>query len=143
MSNRIILDKEYKEWIGQLSNRYRKAQIKAAIAVNSEMLRFYWELGRDIVAMQSENKYGNRFFEILSRDLKEAIPEAKGLSTRNLRYIEKFYKMYEAILHQLGAKFTGENLHQVGAEFVNELLTNLKPNIFNCEEMIALLQERK
>lgn len=72
-------------WIGQLSNRYRTAQIKAAIAINSEMLRFSWELGRDIVAMQSENKYGSKFFEILSRDLKAAIPEAKGLLF-NLHY---------------------------------------------------------
>ena len=68
MSDRVILDKEYRDWIGQLSKRYRTAQIKAAIAVNSEMLQFYWELGRDIVAMQSENKYGSRFFETLSRD---------------------------------------------------------------------------
>ena len=102
MSDRVIFDKEYKSWIGQLSKRYRTAQIKAAIAVNSEMLRFYWELGRDIVAMQSENKYGSRFFETLSRDLKEAIPEAKGFSVSNLKYIKRFYLMYLPIRHQLG-----------------------------------------
>ena len=105
MSDRIILDKDYKNWIGQLSNRYRTAQIKAAIAVNSEMLRFYWELGRDIVAIQSENKYGSRFFETLSRDLKEAIPEAKGLSVKNLYYIRRFYQMYSNLFPHLEGKF--------------------------------------
>lgn len=115
MSDRVILDKEYRDWIGQLSNRYRTAQIKAAIAVNSEMLRFYWELGRDIVAMQSENKYGSRFFETLSRDLKETIPEAKGFSVRNLKYIRSFYQMYVSIWPQVEAKFSKQNRLQVGA----------------------------
>ena len=116
MSERVILDKNYKNWIGQLSKRYRTAQIKAAIAVNSEMLRFYWELGRDIVAMQSENKYGSRFFETLSRDLKEAIPEAKGFSVNNLYYIRNFYLMYNEIFQQLVGKLETETWHQVEVE---------------------------
>jgi len=43
-----ILDKDYTRWVKELSTRYRKSQIKAAVKENSEMLR-YWELGRDIV----------------------------------------------------------------------------------------------
>ena len=39
------LDKEYLEWIAELSQRYRQSQIKAAVKVNSEMLRFYWTMG--------------------------------------------------------------------------------------------------
>ena len=117
MSNRLIIDKEYKNWIGQLSKRYRSAQIKAAIAVNSEMLRFYWELGHDIVAMQSENKYGSKFFETLSRDLKAAIPDAKGFSVSNLKYIKRFYLMYLPIRHQVGDEFEGENRQRLGDDF--------------------------
>lgn len=103
MNSKLILDKDYKNWIGQLSNRYRIAQIKASVAVNTEMLQFYWELGRDIVELQSENRYGSKFFETLSRDLKSAIPEAKGLSARNLKYIKRFYLMYLSIWQQLVA----------------------------------------
>ena len=44
-----ILDKEYKEWVKDLALRYRNSQIKAAVKVNTEMLKFYWELGKDIV----------------------------------------------------------------------------------------------
>ena len=44
-----ISDQTYSQWINQLSSRYRKSQIKAAIKVNREMLIFYWSLGRDIV----------------------------------------------------------------------------------------------
>ena len=46
-----ILDKDYLQWIKELGSRYRRSQIKAAVKVNEEMLRFYWELGRDIVEM--------------------------------------------------------------------------------------------
>lgn len=115
MATRAILDKEYKDWIGQLSNRYRRAQIKAAIAVNTEMLQFYWELGRDIVSMQSENKYGSKFFETLSLDLKATIPEAKGLSSRNLQAMKSFYLMYSKILPQDVAESQSSNLPQVVA----------------------------
>ena len=38
------MDKDYIHWVNELSSRYRKSQIKAAVKVNSEMLRYYWEL---------------------------------------------------------------------------------------------------
>lgn len=104
MSKHLILDKDYTDWIASLSNRYRSAQIKAAVNINREMLSFYLLLGKDIVERQSENKYGTGFFKILSRDLKEAIPEAKCFSERNIYYICRFYKMYKSILPQVGAK---------------------------------------
>ena len=43
-----ILDKDYASWVKELVKRYRSSQIKAAVKVNNEMLRFYWELGKDI-----------------------------------------------------------------------------------------------
>lgn len=47
-----ITDKDYyTQWIEVLSARYRQSQIKAAVKVSHEMLRFYWELGRDIEEM--------------------------------------------------------------------------------------------
>lgn len=110
MSERKIIDNKYYDWIGQLSIRYRNAQIKAAIAVNTEMLQFYWELGRGIVAMQPGNKYGTHFFEKLSRDLKEAIPEAKSFSVKSLYYIKRFYLMYSKILPHIEGKSEKHNL---------------------------------
>lgn len=108
--NKLYLEKNYIDWISELSKRYRVAQIKASVAVNTEMLKFYWELGKDIVNRQSENKYGSGFFERLSRDLKEAIPEAKGFSVRNLKYIRSFYLMYYPIWQQVVAKSESDNL---------------------------------
>lgn len=113
MNGRVIFDKEYNEWIGQLSMRYRTAQIKAAVAVNTDMLQFYWELGRGIVRMQSENNYGSRFFDTLSRDLKKALPEAKGLSASNLKYIKRFYLMYNSNRPQLVDDFKSPDIRRV------------------------------
>jgi len=92
-----ILDKDYTQWVQDLSKRFRQSQIKAAVKVNSEMLRFYWELGRDIVERDSENKYGSGFFDSLSRDLRRVIPDAKSFSPTNLRYMKVFYVLYSNV----------------------------------------------
>ena len=47
MSALIHIDTEYKQWIQELSKRYRRSQIKASVHVNREMLEYYWEYGRD------------------------------------------------------------------------------------------------
>lgn len=49
-----IIDKDYKQWVKALVIRYRQSQIKAAVKVNKEVLRFYWELGKDIVERDAE-----------------------------------------------------------------------------------------
>lgn len=89
-----ILDKDYQNWLVDLKRRYKQSQIKAAIKVNSELIQFYWSLGRDIVKMKSESKWGSKFYETLSRDLKEAFPDATGFSIRNLKYMKQFYELF-------------------------------------------------
>ena len=66
-----ILDKEYLQWVQELCKRYRQSQIKAAVKVNTEQLKFYWALGRDIVTLKAESRWGSKFLANLSRDLKE------------------------------------------------------------------------
>lgn len=38
----VNIDKDYINWIEELKSRYRSAQIKAAVKVNAEKLRFNW-----------------------------------------------------------------------------------------------------
>lgn len=80
MSKLIKTDNEYKSWIGSLKLRIRQSQIKAAVKVNTELIRMYWELGKDIVEMQSESKWGSSFFKDLSQDLKDVFPNMEGLA---------------------------------------------------------------
>ena len=66
MSKLIKTDDSYKAWITELKQRIRQSQIKAAIKVNVELIRMYWDLGKDIVMRQSESKWGDGFFADLS-----------------------------------------------------------------------------
>jgi len=128
-----ILDKDYIHWVKELSSRYRKSQIKAAVKVNSEMLRYYWELGRDIVTKQAENKYGSNFYGTLSTDLKKAIPNAEGLSPSNIRYSKRFFQLYSPVLEnlqQVAEKLKRENLQQV-AEKSQSPLERLESTLFS------------
>ena len=94
MSKLLSINKEYAEWLKSLSQRFRQSQIKAAVKVNSELLKFYWSLGQDIVERDFENTYGSEFFKNLSIDLKEEFPDTKGFSPTNLGYIKRFYILY-------------------------------------------------
>lgn len=97
MSQLLHIDAAYKQWIQELSLRYRQSQIKASIRVNSEMFRFYWSVGKDITERQFDNKYGTHFYEILSRDLVAALNVKKGLAPTSLRYTKYFFRLYSPL----------------------------------------------
>ena len=118
-----ILDKDYALWVKSLVTRYRQSQIKAAIKVNYEQLKFNWLLGRDIVEMKVEERWGESVIEQLSRDLKNEMPHVEGLSVTNLRYCRRFYLLYsqaETIRPQLEGELDRKpqttNHPQVGDE---------------------------
>ena len=117
-----ILDKDYLQWIKELSTRFRRSQVKASVRVNQVMLQFYWELGRDIVEMQAESRWGSGFLKNLSRDLKEINPEATCFSQINLLYMKNYYLLYQSyteIVPQLGEHFT----QQVAENFNGNVIT--------------------
>ena len=97
MSQLLHIDAAYKQWIQELSLHYRRSQIKASIRVNSEMLRFYWSVGKDIAERQFDNKYGSHFYENLSKDLVDALNVKKGFSPTNLKYTKYFYQLYSPL----------------------------------------------
>ena len=97
-TRRNIADKEYTQWISELAQRYRSSQIKAAIKVNDEMLRFYWSVGEDIEKRQYENRYGSHFYENVSKDLKKALDLTRGMSESTIRYTHYFYRLYNQLV---------------------------------------------
>ena len=133
-----ILDKDYLQWVKELCKRYRQSQVKAAVKVNHVVLQFYWELGKDICNKEAENNYGSKFYAALSRDLRNEMPDAEGLSERNLRYTKKFYQLYSQeirILQQFAANSGSEILQQPAAkfntEFSQQVANQLKRDIFS------------
>lgn len=89
------LTHEYKSWISELKTRYKQAQIKASVAVNGELLKFYFDLGKDISEKQFTNSYGSAFYKTLSSDLITEFPDAKRFSPTNLKYAFYFYDLYK------------------------------------------------
>ncbi len=89
-----IVNPDYANWLQSISKRYRQSQIKAAVAVNAEMLKFYFGLGADIVRMEKDQPWGSGFLKRLSLDLKMQMPEAECFSPRNLQYMRLFFKLY-------------------------------------------------
>lgn len=95
MNNISITDKDYLLWVKDLASRYRQSQIKAAVRVNTEQLKYYWLLGRDIVRRKADARWGSKFFKNLSEDLKKELPGATCFSVSNILYIKNFYLLFQ------------------------------------------------
>ena len=90
----MTADEGYVQWMANIKQRFRQSQLKAAIRVNIAMLEFYWSMGRDIVELRAESKWGSGFFEQLSLDLRTAFPNETGFSVTNLKYMKRWYTFY-------------------------------------------------
>ena len=126
-SHDITLDKEYAQWIHDIKQRFRNAQIKAAVKVNSDQLLFNWQLGRDLVVRKAEEKWGNGIVEQVSLDLQAAFPKAKGFSARNLWNMKKWYSF--------------DSSHEDFADAVNALSHQMDTNSLKLQQVAAEIQE--
>lgn len=103
----------YSAWLADLKGRIQKAQQRASLAVNRELVGLYWHLGRDIVERQAAQGWGAKVIERLAHDLKTAFPAMKGFSRANLMYMRAFAEAWpeEAIVQQaVGQLPWGHNL---------------------------------
>ena len=104
MSSLIKTNERYRDWIADISQKFRQRQLRAAVRVNEEMLRFYWDIGKDLSAMSEDASYGSGFYKTVSGDLSEIFPTVHSFSATNLKYMRYFYEMYPA---------AGENRQQL------------------------------
>ena len=89
---------DYHSWVKELKQRYLSARLKASIDANRTLLEYYWSLGRDIADKQYANTYGSGFYKTLSHDLRSEMPEEKGFSETNLKYMYYFYQLYSQLI---------------------------------------------
>ena len=85
--------------MSDLKKRFRMAQLKAAVKVNTEMLKFYWSLGEDICEKQKQYEWGANFMKRLSLDLRAEFPQAEGFSVANLYNIKRWFIFYSSQLN--------------------------------------------
>ncbi|OLP18391.1 hypothetical protein BST81_10950 [Leptolyngbya sp. 'hensonii'] len=99
-------DESYSTFLSDLKTRIRGAQIKAALAVNQELIRLYWQIGRDILIRQQQEGWGAKVVERLAKDLKQEFPDMKGFSRTNLLYMRAFAEAYpdNQFVHQVGGQ---------------------------------------
>ncbi len=90
----LIKTSEYKNWLTELKGRLLTVQLKTVVAVNKELLKFYWQLGADIATKQNESQWGDGLIKQLSHDLMSEFPDMKGFSVTNLKYIRRWYLFY-------------------------------------------------
>lgn len=89
-----ILNDDYKNWLKELKSTIQQSQIKAALAVNSQLILLYWDMGRQIEEKQENAKWGSGLINQLSKDLKASFPEMGGFSVDNIRFMRRFYSFY-------------------------------------------------
>lgn len=102
-SNPII----YTDILEQLKSEIRTASVKAALAVNSELLSLYWRVGNIILAQQQAQGWGAKVIQTLSSDIRREFPDLQGFSYRNLLYIRQFASVYS------GSEFTQQPVAQL------------------------------
>lgn len=86
----IPLPPDYDTWLADLKTRIQRAQQRASLAINCELVMLYWQIGRDILDRQNREGWGAKVIERLSQDLRNSFPGMKGFSPRNLKYMRSF-----------------------------------------------------
>jgi hypothetical protein len=86
----LYLDENYEQLLVEIKPRLRRAQLRAAISVNRELIQFYWEVGRLIEERQKNFQWGDKLFGTLSCDLTNSFPDSKGFSKTNLKNMRTF-----------------------------------------------------
>lgn len=108
----------YDEFLRDLKERIRRAQVQAVLAVNRELVLLYWQIGRDILTRQQQQGWGAKVIDRLAADLRDSFPEMKGFSPRNLKYMRAFTKDYpdEQFVQQVVAQIPwGHNVRILDA----------------------------
>ncbi len=90
----LFSDSQYVEFLDGLKQRIRSAQVKAALAVNRELVLLYWQIGCEILAKQENAAWGAKVIDRLAKDLKREFPDIKGFSRSNLKYMKVFAEAY-------------------------------------------------
>jgi predicted nuclease of restriction endonuclease-like (RecB) superfamily len=96
----------YDAFLSILKQRIRTAQVRAALAVNQELVLLYWQIGREILQRQQAEGWGTKVIERIAKDLKREFPDIRGFSSRNLKYMRAFAEAYpdEQIVQQAAAQ---------------------------------------
>lgn len=113
IGNSLKNDPSYVAFLKLAKEKVKSAQIRAALAVNTEMLLFYWDLGCMMIEQQAKSSWGAKWIEQFSADLRKSFPDQAGFSRTNLHYMRKFAEIYpniEIVQQVVGRLPWGQNI---------------------------------
>jgi len=111
---------EYQAWLKTIKQRVVSARLRVALAANSELILFYWELGAMIAQKQSQSQWGDKLIAQLSADLQKAFPDLTGFSNSNLKYCLRFFQFY-ASAQGTATAAAGSTPALIGQQAVDQL----------------------
>lgn len=113
--DKSLLPNGYPEWQKSIEQLIEISKLRAAINVNADTLKLYWNIGNSILQKQKEKGWGKKVIEQLSKDLTNRFPNDRGYSVRNLGYMKYFAQEYPdfPILQVPLAKLKGQTIRQV------------------------------
>jgi len=86
----------YTEFLEALKARVHQAQTRAMLCVNLELIKLYWEIGKQIVQRQEHEGWGRSVVERLADDIQKSFPGIGGFSRTNIFRMRAFYLAYQA-----------------------------------------------
>jgi predicted nuclease of restriction endonuclease-like (RecB) superfamily len=90
----LQINKDYKDFLQEIKRRIKSSRLRAALTVNQEVIKFYWEIGQLIIEKQNASSWGDKLIEALASDLKKGFPDTQGFSRSNLHSMRKFAQVY-------------------------------------------------
>ena len=86
------------DWYGgmldQIKNFITNERKRVLWEANVMMTMMYYHIGKTILQQSDSEGWGARVIDRLSVDLKSSYPEMKGFSPRNLKYMQRFAKLW-------------------------------------------------
>ena len=104
---------DYAAWLAEIKGRIHGERLRLVLASNSVMVLLYWDIGQRILHKQAEQGYGTKVVDRLAADLRDAFPDMKGFSPRNLKYMRAFAAAWpdRELVQQTVAQLTwGQNI---------------------------------
>ncbi len=115
------LPSDYAHFLGEITTKIRRAQYDAMKAVNTQLVRLYWEIGKSLSEKQQAG-WGKSVVENLARDLQAEFPGMRGISATNLWLMAQFYAEYH------GIEFLQSLIGEIGWTHHTIILSKCKDN---------------
>ena len=93
---------DYASFIANLKEKIQSSQFKAALSVNQEMIRLYWDIGKSIVDKQEKDGWGTKVIERVAKDLQNEFPGIEGFSRTNIGRMRAFHLAYSIYPQAVG-----------------------------------------